>query len=47
MSMLELLRRLQQFVSKGWYSLSATEHKELVTQMRMARFKVNGNLDKD
>lgn len=43
----ELLGRFQHVVSKTWFSLSAEEHKELVTQMRMAKFKDNGNLDKD
>ena len=43
----ELLGRFQQFVSKSWFALSEIDHKELVTQMRMARFKENGNLDKD
>ncbi len=43
----ELLGRFQQFVSKGWFTISPVEHKELVTQMRMARFRDNGNLDKD
>jgi len=43
----ELLVRFQQLVSKGWISISTVEHKELVTQMRVARFKDNGNLDKD
>jgi hypothetical protein len=33
-------------VSKGWFSISEVEHKELVAQMRMARFKDKGNLDK-
>ena len=42
----ELLCRFQQFVSKGWFSISPIEHKELATQMRMARFQDNGNLDK-
>lgn len=43
----ELLGRFQHFVSKGWFGISNVEHKELVTQMRMARFKDNGNLDKE
>ena len=43
----ELLGRFQHFVSKGWFAISNVEHKELVTQMRMARFKDNGNLDKE
>ena len=42
----ELLGRYQQFVSKGWFAISPVEHKELVTQMRMARLQDNGNLDK-
>jgi hypothetical protein len=42
----ELLGRFQHIVSKTWFSISNIEHKELVTQMRMARFKDNGNLDK-
>ena len=33
-------------VSKSWFLLSAGEHKDLVTQMRMAKFKDSGNLDK-
>jgi hypothetical protein len=43
----QLLGRFQHVVSKTWFSISAVEHKEIVTQMRMARFKDNGNLDKD
>lgn len=42
----ETLGRFQHVVSKGWLSISNIEHKELVTQMRMARFQDNGNLDK-
>ena len=43
---IELLGRFQHFVSKEWFSVSAVEHKELVTQMRTAKYKDNGNLDK-
>jgi hypothetical protein len=43
----ELLGRLQNVVSKGWFAVSPTVHKELVTQFRMARAKENGNLDKE
>lgn len=43
----EFLGRFQQFVSKGWLAISNIKHKELVTQMRMARYKDNGNLDKE
>ena len=43
----EHLGRFQHFISKGWFSVSPIEHKELVTQMRMASFKDNGNLDKE
>lgn len=43
----EMLGRLQNVVSKGWFAVSPTVHKELVTQMRMARVKDNGNLDKE
>jgi hypothetical protein len=43
----ELLGRSQHLVSKGWVAVSNVEHKELVTQKRMVRFKDNGNLDKD
>jgi len=43
----ELLERLQQFVSRGSFALSSVEHKELVQQMRTAKLKENGNLDKD
>ncbi len=42
----ELLRRFQHYVSKGWFSVSQVEHKDLVTQMRMATYQDNGNLDK-
>jgi hypothetical protein len=35
----ELLDRFQHVVSKKWFSVSNTEHKELVTQMRMANSK--------
>jgi hypothetical protein len=37
---------VQHIVSKTWFAVSNIEHKELVTQMRQARFKDNGNLDK-
>ena len=43
----ELLERLQQFVSRGSFALSSVEHKELVQQMRTAKLKENGNLEKD
>jgi len=43
----EMLGRLQNVVSKGWFAVSPTVHKELVTQFRMARAKDNGNLDKE
>jgi len=43
----ELLGRFQHVVSKSWFSISSEEHKELVTQNRMAHFKDNGNLDKN
>jgi hypothetical protein len=43
----ELLGRFQHFVSKGWVAVSNVGHQELVTQMRIVRFKDNGNLDKD
>jgi len=43
----ELLGRFQYVVSKKWFAVSGEEHKELVTQMRMARYKDNGNLDKE
>ena len=42
----ELLGRFQHVVSKTWFSVNL-KHKELITQMRMARFKDNGNLDKE
>ena len=44
---IELLGRFQHVVSKTWFSVSSEEQKVLVTQMRMARYKENGNLDKD
>ena len=42
----ELLGRFQHVVSKKWFSIpnSCTQ---LITQMRMAKFKDNGNLDKE
>jgi len=43
----ELLGRFQHFVSNNWFSLSSIEHKDLITQMHHARFKDNGNLEKD
>jgi len=43
----ELLGRFQYCVSKKWFAMSEVEHKELVQQMRTARYKENGNLDKD
>ncbi len=43
----ELLGRMQNVVSKGWFAISPTEHKELVVQMRMSKAKENGNLDKE
>ena len=42
----ELLGRFQHVVSKTWFSVSNEEHKELVTQMRTAKYQDNGNLDK-
>jgi len=42
----ELLGRFQHVVSKTWFSVSSVEHKELVSQMRTARYQDNGNLDK-
>ena len=42
-----MLGRLQNVASKGWFAISPITHKELVTQMRMARAKENGNLDKE
>jgi len=42
----ELLGRYQHVVSKKWFAISNIEHKELVTQMRQARYQDNGNLDK-
>lgn len=44
---IEMLGRFQHIVSKKWFAVSNIEHKELVTQMRMAKFKDNGNLDKE
>jgi hypothetical protein len=32
---MEFLGRFQHFVSKGWFSMSKVERKELVTQMRI------------
>jgi hypothetical protein len=43
----ELLGRFQHMVSNNWFSLSSIEHSDLLTQMRMAKFKDNGNLDKN
>ena len=43
----ELLGRFEHIVTNGWFSMSQSEQKELVIQMRMARYKENGNLDKD
>jgi len=43
----DLLGRLQNVISKGWFAVSPTVHKDLVVQLRMARSKANGNLDKD
>jgi hypothetical protein len=42
----ELLGRLQHIIARRWFSLSAVEHKDLLVQLRMARFAPNGNLDK-
>jgi len=42
----ELLGRFQHVVSKTWFSVSDTEYKELVSQMRTASYQDNGNLDK-
>lgn len=42
----ELLGRFQHVVSKNWFSVSDEKHKELVSQMRTATYKDNGNLDK-
>ena len=41
----ELLGRFQHDVSKGWFSIPRS-CKELIAQMRTAKFKDNGNLDK-
>jgi hypothetical protein len=41
----ELLGRFQHIVSKGWISVPKTFN-DLITQMRTAKFKDNGNLDK-
>lgn len=43
----ELLGMFQNLVSKGWFALSRTEHRDLVVQMRTAKAKENGNLEKD
>lgn len=42
----ELLGRFQHVVSKGWI-LIPSSFNELIIQMRTAKFKDNGNLDKD
>jgi hypothetical protein len=42
----ELLNRFRHVVSKGWILIHKTEHTALLTDMRQARFKDNGNLDK-
>ena len=42
----ELLGRFQHFVSKNWF-LIPNSNIELINQMRMAKFKDNGNLDKE
>lgn len=42
----ELLGRFQHAVSKGWF-LIPNSCNDLITQMRQAKFKDNGNLDKD
>ena len=42
----ELLGRFQHVVSKTWFCVSDEKHKELVTQMRTAKYQDNGNLDK-
>jgi hypothetical protein len=42
----ELLNRFRHVVSKGWIRISPTEHAALLTDMRQACFKDNGNLDK-
>jgi hypothetical protein len=41
----ELLGRFQHIVSKGWMSIPK-KNRELITQMRTAKFKENGNLNK-
>jgi hypothetical protein len=41
-----MLGRFQHIVSKGWFSISAIEHKDLVTQIRVAKYKENGILEK-
>ncbi|HEY7777164.1 MAG TPA: DEAD/DEAH box helicase family protein [Nitrososphaeraceae archaeon] len=41
----ELLGRFQHIVSKGWI-LIPKKNRELISQMRTAKFKENGNLDK-
>jgi hypothetical protein len=42
----ELLNRFRHVVSKGWMHINQTEHAALLTDMRQACFKDNGNLDK-
>jgi hypothetical protein len=43
----ELIGKCQNVLSKGWIAIDKVQHKELVIQMRMAKVKENGNLDKD
>jgi hypothetical protein len=39
---MKLLGRIQYFVSKGWFSMSKVERKELVTQMKIVNILLIG-----
>jgi terminase large subunit-like protein len=43
----ELLGKLQNVISKGWMAFNERDHLPLINQLRMAKSKENGNLDKD
>lgn len=43
---IELLGKLQNVISKGWMAFTEKDHLPLVNQLRMAKSKQNGNLDK-
>lgn len=46
LTLMNMVKSYLEGFNKGWFSISNIEHKDLITQMRTARYKKNGNLDK-